>query len=194
LKTHARGVVLEADLEMHASKDGYVGLCRLNDGLVNICGLFRKTGEGMPPWQARLRGRPGTVQHERLGAATFVEGSFCSVAGVSLRPERATGVPECSIGDALTMIPPVTGNGMSMAFEAAELAIEPLTAYSRGEVEWDAARQWVAVSCDERFGTRLAWASWLQRMMTLGPALAPGLLSLILRWESLWRTMFARTR
>ena len=31
------------------------------------------------------------------------------------------------------MIPPVTGNGMSMAFESAELAVAPLAAWSRGE-------------------------------------------------------------
>ena len=42
LKAHARGVPLEADLEMHSSPEGYVGLCRLRDGLVNVCGLFRR--------------------------------------------------------------------------------------------------------------------------------------------------------
>ena len=42
------------------------------------------------------------------------------------------------------MIPPVTGNGMSMAFEAAKMAIGPLAAYSRGESSWSKARQSVA--------------------------------------------------
>ena len=47
LKVHARHVPLEADLEMHVARNGYVGLCRLNGGEVNVCGLFRRhTNEG----------------------------------------------------------------------------------------------------------------------------------------------------
>jgi hypothetical protein len=53
------------------------------------------------------------------------------------------------------LIPPVTGNGMSMAFESAELAVEPLAAYSRGELDWRAARETIARLCDERFARRL---------------------------------------
>ena len=63
------------------------------------------------------------------------------------------------------MIPPVTGNGMSMAFEAAEMAIGPLAAYSRGESSWSEARESVAAACDRAFARRLAWARWLQWMM-----------------------------
>ena len=42
LKIHARNVPLTADLEMHISPRGYVGLCKINDDEVNVCGLFRK--------------------------------------------------------------------------------------------------------------------------------------------------------
>jgi 2-polyprenyl-6-methoxyphenol hydroxylase-like FAD-dependent oxidoreductase len=34
------------------------------------------------------------------------------------------------------MIPPFTGNGMSMAFEAAEAALEPMVAYAAGQTRW----------------------------------------------------------
>src|SRR5207253_9984563 len=42
IKVHARNVPLIADLEMHASPNGYVGICRLNEQEVNVCGLFRR--------------------------------------------------------------------------------------------------------------------------------------------------------
>ncbi len=130
---------------------------------------------------------------ERLAGAVFDEDSFCSVAGLSLRPWRAAARSECCIGDALTMIPPVTGNGMSMAFEAAEMAIGPLAAYSRGESSWSEARQSVAAACDRAFARRLAWARWLQWMM-FTPLLRgwPG--SVALHSDLLWRTLFACTR
>lgn len=196
LKVHARNVPLAADLEMHGADKGYVGFCRLRDGEVNVCGLFRRPGnrsEGSLPWKEMLRGQPGTPLRERMASAEFDQTSFCAVAGLSLRPQRARARSDCSIGDALTMIPPVTGNGMSMAFEAAELAIGPLAACSRGEITWAQAREAVARACDQAFARRLAWAQWLQWMM-FTPALRTGFGSLALNSDWLWRTMFARTR
>jgi 2-polyprenyl-6-methoxyphenol hydroxylase-like FAD-dependent oxidoreductase len=133
LKVHARHVPLAADLEVHGSQTGYVGFCRLKDGEVNVCGLFRRSAskpDAPRPWTDVLRGQPGSPLWERLPGAVLDRDSFCSVAGLSLRACRAASQCECCIGDALTMIPPVTGNGMSMAFEAAEMAMDrwPLTA------------------------------------------------------------------
>lgn len=91
-----------------------------------------------------LRGAAGSMLHRRLASAEFDERSFCAVAGLSLRPHRATARTECCVGDAITMIPPVTGNGMSMAFESGEMAIEPLVAWSRGETGWEQAQHTLA--------------------------------------------------
>ena len=185
-----------ADLEMHVLEDGYVGLCRLKGDLVNVCGLFRRpagAGQPVPPWQKLLSGPAGTGLHQRMAGAVFDEDSFCSVAGLALRPRLASESARCCIGDALTMTPPVTGNGMSMAFESAEIASEPLAAFSRDELGWDSAQQVVARACDERFGRRLAWAKWLQWIM-FAPAFRGRLGSLALKSDLLWRLMLARTR
>jgi menaquinone-9 beta-reductase len=196
IKVHARNVRLAADLEMHRSQSGYVGLCRLGGGVVNVCGLFRRTAnkpDATQSWRELLRGQPGTGLWEGLGHASFDQDSFCSVAGFSLKPFRAGSHSECCIGDALTMIPPVTGNGMSMAFEAAELAVGPLAAYSRGESTWNEARQAVAEACDHAFARRLAWARALQWLM-LTPWLRGWAGSVALHSDSLWRLMFTCTR
>ncbi|HEV2391831.1 MAG TPA: FAD-dependent monooxygenase [Verrucomicrobiae bacterium] len=196
LKAHARNVRLLADLEMHGQDHSYVGLCRLPGGETNVCGLFRRAAGSdgpSPSWQDALRGPPGSLLHERMAGALFDEGSFCSVAGLPLRPARATGRPECRIGDALTMIPPVTGNGMSMAFEAAGLAIEPLCAYSRAELSWSEARQALARACDNAFAKRLAWAKVLQWLMFC-PVFKGRLGRAALNSDCLWRFLFSRTR
>lgn len=195
LKVHARNVPLTADLEMHVSPQGYVGLCKLNGGEVNVCGLFRRRTGEVAPANSRewLRGRPGSPLRARLAAAEFDDASFCAVAGLSLRPQRAAGRREICIGDAITMIPPVTGNGMSMAFESAELAVTPLAAWSRGEISWLQARQQIARACDQQFSRRLRWARWLQRAM-LAPSLQNPLLALASSNDWLWRLAFERTR
>jgi len=196
LKIHARNVALTADLEMHVSPRGYVGLCKINGGEVNVCGLFRKRdGEngGANDRHELLRGHPGSPLRQRLAKAEFDENSFCAVAGLSLGPQPAASRAEICIGDAITMIPPITGNGMSMAFESAELAMVPLAAWSRGESSWNKARQQIARDCDAAFARRLAWAKWLQRII-LAPALQSPLVGLVARSDWLWRMAFERTR
>ena len=195
LKAHARNVFPAADLEMHVFKNGHVGICKLAGGEVNVCGLFRRNSSD--PLQQigfnLLRGNPGTALHGRLAQAEFDEKSFCSVAGLSLKPQRASEKSECCIGDAFTMIPPVTGNGMSLAFESAQIAVESLVAFSRGEIPWTQAREKIARDCDENFSRRLCWAKWLQKLM-LSPLLQTRPGSFIFQSHAVWGMMFARTR
>jgi menaquinone-9 beta-reductase len=188
-------VRLEADLEMHLSPDGYIGVNRINGGEVNACGLFRVRPETRRPESKQdwLRGEKNSPLHARLGAAEFDPESFCAVAGLQLKPQRAAAQTECCIGDALTMTPPVTGNGMSMAFESAEMAVAPLADYSRGKLGWMEAQNQIARRCDAAFARRLAWARRLQWLM-ISPAMRGRLGALLLRSEWLWRLMFARTR
>lgn len=194
LKAHARNVNLSADLEMHVSADNYVGVNRINDGEVNVCGLFRaRAGESRESGFDLLRGQRGSPLHEKLSNAQFDENSFCSVAGLSLTPHRAAEKSDCCIGDAVTMIPPITGNGMSMAFESAEIAINPLSRYSRGEMNWLEARASIAQACDAAFAERLAWARRLQWLM-FSPVLQSPLGKVLLASDSLWNFLFAKTR
>jgi 2-polyprenyl-6-methoxyphenol hydroxylase-like FAD-dependent oxidoreductase len=196
LKIHARKVSLAADLEMHVSPHGYVGLCKINGGEVNVCGLFRKrAGEKGEIKNGRdlLRGPPGSQLRQRLGGAEFDEDSFCAVAGISLRPQPAASRAEICVGDAVTMIPPVTGNGMSMAFESAEMAVAPLAGWSCGKISWIEAQKKIARDCDLAFAGRLAWAKWLQRILLM-PGLQNPLVAFAARSDWFWRMAFARTR
>jgi len=168
LKAHVRGVALSADLEMHMFPEAYVGLCRLSQDEVNVCGLFRRSaGVALPPRpvQEELRGPIGSALRERLGGAEFVKGSFCAVAGLNLSPRRAREQAGCAIGDALTMIPPMTGNGMSMALESATIAVAPLMEYSLGQMSWATACETVSRDCDRAFARRLWWAERLHHLM-----------------------------
>ena len=196
LKIHARNVTPVADLEMHVSAHGYVGVCNLGGGKVNICGLFRKRADENGEAKSGrdlLRGQPGSPLRTRLAGAEFDESSFCAIAGLSLRPQQAASRTEICAGDAITMIPPVTGNGMSMAFESAELAVAPLADWSRGRISWNEARRKIARDCDAAFARRLAWSKWLQRLILM-PSLQNPLVLLAARSDWFWRMAFERTR
>jgi hypothetical protein len=63
------------------------------------------------------------------------------------------------------MIPPFTGNGMSMAFQSAEVALDPLWRWSRGELSWDACVARIHGGLHHRFRRRLLAASALHPML-----------------------------
>lgn len=87
----------------------------------------------------------------------------------------------------------MTGNGMSMVFESAELAIEPLARFSRGELSWSQAQQEIALACDLQFAQRLRWAAWLQQAL-FQTFLRSSLVFLAAHSSRIWHGMFARTR
>jgi len=196
LKVHLGGVRLEADLELHLGPVGYIGLCRLEADEVNVCGLFKAPS----PAESRGTGNynlllalAGPELRRRLQMASVDENSFCSVAGLNYQSRPAVDPQECLLGDCLTMTPPFTGNGMSMAFEAAEMAIEPLAQYSMGELDWREAIRQIRLACHRRFARRLAWARLFHRLI-LYPAAQRGLASLVFCCDSAWQMAFALTR
>ena len=165
LKAHAHGITLRAGLELHFTSRGYVGLCAVEDGRTNVCGLFRSRA-AVPQlardWREWLGGEPGSALSATLSAARWDDASFSSVAALGLAPRRPPD-GELSIGDAVTMIPPVTGNGMSMACESAAAAIEPLARWAEGAVSWEEARQELVGGLAREFSARLRFAALLQR-------------------------------
>lgn len=164
LKAHVTGVDLRADLELHFRRDAYVGVCRIEKGRVNVCGLFRSSvpiRDLQRDWPRFLQGDEGSELHHLLGEARFEPDSFCSVAGLSFRPVWVAG-DELLIGDALSVIAPFTGNGISMALESADLGVEALERYSQRQIEWNVAVSLIREKLARRFRNRLRTAWWIQ--------------------------------
>jgi flavin-dependent dehydrogenase len=171
LKIHAIGLPLQQDLEVHLGEDAYVGLARIEDERVNVCGLFRRRAVGASreevlPAYLRAAGLSGIA--DRLEAAGVDPASASAIAAVGF--DRAV-VPtrEVRLGDAAAVIAPFTGHGMAMAFQGAALAYGPLVAYARGTLEWPAARMQIAHELRRAFRIRLAGAALLHPFL-LRPA------------------------
>lgn len=164
LKAHIRGIETTADLEMHAGTNGYAGLAGVEDGWTNVCGLFRldraiKTDSGRM-LAAYLRAGGNFNLADRLDACEWRADSISAVAGFQLGHQQPLpGV--LALGDAESMIPPFTGNGMSMAFQAAEMAVMPLTAWAQGDSSWQEVVNDIRFQLSRRFGRRLAVAATL---------------------------------
>lgn len=192
LKAHFDDLALDADLEIHLNDGGYIGLTRVENGRVNVCGLFRRreavsSGHALiaatrDAGLARLAGR--------LSDARPVEGSLKGVSHFSLGWQRERDDGRVSIGDSAAMIPPFTGNGMTMAFQSALAAAEPLARWSAGVVEWGDVSAEIRRAHRRLFARRLGWARLLQWLLLHRPGrkFAALLLSLgVVRFETLYR-------
>jgi flavin-dependent dehydrogenase len=77
------------------------------------------------------------------------------------------------------MIPPFTGNGMTMAFQSGIAAAEFVAAWSLGKYPWEQVRANVEESHRRLFSRRLRWAIVLQSILIRRPLrrLALGILA-----------------
>ena len=163
LKIHARHLPLATDLELHLGDHAYIGLARLGADEVNICGLFRRRelcAKGPNLLLGYLAAAGLAPLASRLTRAHLVSDSFCAVAAVAF--DRSPPPPianRVALGDAHAMIPPFTGNGMAMAFQSAETALDPLLAYARGAATWADTCHEIADALRRRFRVRLAVAA-----------------------------------
>ena len=171
LKCHVMGLELTHDLEMHVGTSGYAGLARIECGRVNLCGLFHAgaaSGKGVGLLLGCLQAGGLHRLAKRIGEAAPDPESFCGVAG--FRFGRAA-TASFSIGDAALMIPPFTGNGMSMALEAADQAIQPAMDYAAGRISWEEAAAQSDAAQRRHFRRRMRLASLIHPVMTSRPGL-----------------------
>jgi menaquinone-9 beta-reductase len=167
LKVHALALPLARDLELHLGEHAYVGLARIEQNQVNICGLFRRRelcAKGTDLLLGYLQASGLYQLADRIGLANLDERSFCAVAAVDFDTKFPLSA-DVRLGDAAAMIPPFTGHGMAMAFQSAESALTPLLAYARGDDEWPATREAVHVALRRRFRLRLASAGALHSFL-----------------------------
>lgn len=178
LKAHIRGLAMLADLEMHAGDNGYAGVAGIEDGWQNVCGIFRVdrtiAARGRDLLPAYLDAGGNHALAAKLRACEWRDGSFSATAGFAPGPQAAGGA---RVGDAAVMIPPFTGNGMSMAFESAALALDPLEQWACGTLAWNAACQTIAARRSAMFRTRMAAATAAEPWVTQ-PAAARAISSL----------------
>jgi flavin-dependent dehydrogenase len=164
LKLHARNLTTADDLELHLGDGAYVGLASVEDGWINVCGLFRRRpGLRFDPdraLSAHLRASGLHQLAERLAAAQVRPGSAGAVAGLVFA-RRTTTEDGVHLGDGCAMIPPFTGNGMAMAFTSAALALDPLVAWARDGQTWDSTKRNIRKALGREFRLRLGGASLL---------------------------------
>lgn len=166
LKCHARGFEMDTDLQMHFGKDCYVGLSRVEGDTVNVCGLFKqrrdlKANDRRQLLLAYLRAGQLEQLAEQLHSGDIDPDSLLGVSAFQLGHQSSDdkiAAERLHLGDSYSMIPPFTGNGMTMAFQSAELALQPLTEYAQEGRSWPATVAKIREAHRPQFDRRVRWA------------------------------------
>jgi flavin-dependent dehydrogenase len=153
---------------MHLGNGGYIGLVQTDEDWINVCGLFRLQPDIKPKKSPMLLSYLERVGlHDlatALGRAEWRDGSQSAVAGFRLGWQPTTKQLPC-VGDAQSIIPPFTGNGMSMALEAAALAVEPLRQYATHKISWAQATTDIQNLTNQAFHRRLQISGAFQHLL-----------------------------
>lgn len=163
LKVHVRNLQLANDFEVHLGERAYVGLSNVESGAVNVCGIFAQravAARGVDLIPSYLEASGLGALARRLREAEMDPASFC-VTAASLGDRRVASGGRVWIGDACATIAPFTGNGLAMALQGADLAVEPLRAYASGRAAWGESIRAIAAAQRRRFRRRLMAASLL---------------------------------
>lgn len=165
LKLHATDFKTTTDLELHLGNQGYIGLCAIENGRTNICGLFKihpklkASKENLLFAYLDACGLHNLSQ--RIQASHIDPASHVGVAGISFENNTPSDPNTIQLGDAAAVIPPFTGNGMSIAIESAAIAAPHLIRYAKNTDNWQQTNQAIQHDCQKAFRTRLTVARTL---------------------------------
>lgn len=175
LKAHLRNFEVHSDLEMHLGNGGYLGISRVENGIANACGLF-KVQKSIKASKTELLlaylEKSGLSKlAKRIRITEIVPESCLGVNAFELGhqlPKTPTEPDQMMLGDQFAIIGPFTGNGMSMAFQSAAVAVDPLVAYAKKEIGWAECCLEVNDELATKFRKRLGMSRLLHPFLTGG--------------------------
>lgn len=168
LKFHVNGLRLKEDLELHFGRHCYVGMSPVSEDRYNVCGLFKLNrhlkGGKFELLDNYLKQNGLEQLAKRLRSAEIDSESFCAVSALDYR-QPETSSPYLRLGDCFGLIAPLTGNGMSMAFESAALAVPHIEDWARNKRSWEETVQAVREKQKQAFARRIYVGRFLQRFL-----------------------------
>ncbi|RUT35731.1 NAD(P)/FAD-dependent oxidoreductase [Paenibacillus zeisoli] len=204
VKSHFSGLHIPSQVELYFCEGGYVGLSPIENGIVNAAALLsldvvQRLGKSVPEI---LEGasRTNSKLADRLSKGTPVAGTQVSVAPLHLSdvPEPWSQFPH--VGDAMLMIPPLCGDGMSIALRSAWLCARSTDQFLRGNLSFSEWKNQYTEEANREFSQLLRRARTMHKLAfaktnRLYPGIArllPGLASYLVKSTRLSETGLIR--
>lgn len=155
----------EDQIALHHFGGGYCGISHVEEGRLCLCylvrgSLLRQADNSIGALEEKVLGRNPFLQ-KIWRDAEFLYPKPLAISGISFQKRSTIAAGILCLGDSAGLIPPLSGNGMSMALHSAKLAFETGVAFLKGEkarktMEKDFTHAWNA-----QFGRRM----WMGRLL-----------------------------
>jgi menaquinone-9 beta-reductase len=197
VKCHYTGLQLPPEVRLYLFEGGYVGLSPIEDGQANLCLLaneeaFARVGRRVPAMLDAVAHTIPALARDLAGGQRLDDSMVAVGAVDTMRPTVLW--DQCArIGDAATMIPPLSGDGQAMAIHAAEICaplVDDVLAGRRSLAAWQTiyTAAWHAA-----YDQPLRTARWLQALLDQ-PQISAGLIGLGTLLPSLAQRLVLATR
>jgi menaquinone-9 beta-reductase len=158
-------------IEIHAFEDGYCGISEVEDGKFCLCYLAKAKG------LKAFKGDIEAFEQAILTKNPFLKKRLASnkIIGPITTSQFHFGVnqqkpPFPYLGDASGFIPPLTGNGMSLALRSSKAIAPNINAFLKEEITYDTLLQSQAAYTSNYLKTRVNRGIILQNLLFLKPA------------------------
>jgi len=166
-KAHFAGAQVPNTIELHAFEGGYCGCSHVEDDRLNVCWIGStdalKSAGGSPETMMEAACNQNPALADRLDGTHRVSDRFEAISQVSLERKGCFANDVCMIGDTAQMIAPLCGDGMAMALSAADLVVDPATAFLAGNLSAPRFRNRYRTVWEQTFSTRLRLGRWAHR-------------------------------
>jgi len=169
VKCHLTALTPGPQVHLYLFRGGYAGLAPVEAGRTNFSGL-------MTP--ATFRAAGGTVERVLWSAAAWNPCLGNALKGARLQAESAVVVAGVQtdrqpqpwsdlplLGDAVTMVPPLFGDGQAMALRSAELSLPLADRFLHGQISRQHWQQRHEALWHQEFGSAMRMGRLLQRLL-----------------------------
>jgi flavin-dependent dehydrogenase len=168
VKSHYRGIDIPARVELYFCDGGYVGISPIENDTVNVAALLtldsvQGSGKSVPEI-LQAAAMTNSSLAVRLTEGETVQGTQVSVAPLQLSnvPEPWSDYPH--IGDAMMVIPPLCGDGMSIALRSSILCARWTDAYLKEEIDYTDWQSEYTLEAKREFAPLLRRARTIQNL------------------------------
>jgi flavin-dependent dehydrogenase len=166
VKSHFVGIDMEPIVELYFFPGGYLGISPIEGGRVNVAALLSKSAfrESEKTILGLLQAAVGRNPklYKRLSKATPIPGSQVAVAPVRILQKPLAWQLFPYAGDAVVTIPPLCGDGMSMALRSAQICCVLGDRYLHGDISLACWELEYKRELERQFRGPLRWGRLLQ--------------------------------
>ena len=154
-------------IQINLFDGGYAGISRIEDGKYCFCYLasakwLKKYSGDLERIEQNVLGQNPVIK-KHLVESKVLEGPV-TTARFNFIYRTAVQSPVLYLGDTAGFIPPLTGNGMSLAFRSAAVAADLITDHFNGKKSWDSVETAMAKYGDQYLGRRIRSGVFLQNL------------------------------